>query len=157
MENWQLEFYSYLADLVEDFGEKSQEGAKVAIRESQSRFGYVSKSVQNQIAEAFGLDKKIIATIIKFMPSIRESDIEYEVICCTGPRCEKNNSSKVIKTLKEGLGIGFNETTRDGRIRLRGKNCFKKCGMGPNIMVNGKYYHGMDEKKTKKLIEKLLK
>ncbi len=157
MDNCQLEFNKYLSDLVNNFGVKSQEGAKVAIRESQDRFGYVSKSVQRQIAEAFQLDEKIIKTIIKFMPSIKESNIEFEVICCTGPRCEKNGSSKVIKTVKESLGIGFNETTKDGKIRLRGQSCFKKCGLGPNIMVNGVYYHNMDEEKTKELMNRILK
>ena len=95
--------------------------------------------------------------MIKFMPSIRESVVEYEIICCTGPRCAKNGSVEVLRTIKNTLGIDFGETTKDGRIRLTTQNCFKKCNLGPNIMVNGKFYHKMDKIKSEELMKKIKK
>lgn len=40
--------------------------------------------------------------------------------------------------------IDFKETTEDGKIRLLNQNCFKKCNLGPNVKVNGKFCHRMD-------------
>lgn len=154
--NEELIFRDRLEEIVESFGEGNQEGAKMAIKECQEDFGFVSISHQKQIAEAFGLDEKIIKTVIKFMPSIKESKVEYEVICCTGPRCAKNGSVEVLKEVKNILGIDFNETTEDGRIQLRGQNCFKKCKFGPNIMINGKFHHQMDRKKVQEVLGKMV-
>lgn len=153
--NEELIFRDKLEETVESFGKGSQEGAKVSIRSCQDYFGYVSISHQKQIAKGFGLDEKIIKTIIKFMPSIKESKVEYEIICCTGPRCAKNGSMEVLKTVKSTLGMDFNETSKDGRIRLRAQNCFKKCKDGPNIMINGKFYHHMDVEKTKEILDQI--
>lgn len=153
--NEELIFKEGLEETVNSFGKGSQEGAKVSIRNCQDYFGYVSISNQRQIADAFELDEKIIKTIIKFMPSIKESKVEYEIVCCTGPRCAKNGSMEVLKTVKSILGMDFNETSKDGRIRLRAQNCFKKCKDGPNIMINGKFYHHMDVEKTRQILDQI--
>lgn len=149
-------FKEKLDEAMEDFGAGSQEGAKFAIKACQDYFGFVSLGHQKQIAQAFGLDEKIIKTIIKFIPSVKESKVEYEIVCCTGPRCAKNGSMEVLKTVKSTLGLDFNETSKDGRIRLRSQNCFKKCKFGPNIMINGEFYHHMDKDKAKKILDDIV-
>lgn len=154
--NNELVFQEELIYIVERFGTGNQEGAKEALRFSQDSFDYVSKSHQKQISEAFQLDEKIIKTLIKFTPSIKESIVEYEVVCCTGARCAKNGSIDVIKAVKNVLGVDFNKTTSDGRIKLTTQNCFKKCGIGPNIMINGKFYNHMTKDKVKEVLEEIL-
>jgi len=153
--NEELIFKDRLEEAVESFGEGSQEGAKFAIKNCQDQFDFVSISHQKQIAEAFELDEKIIKTIIKFIPSVKESKVEYEVVCCTGPRCAKNGSMEVLKTVKNTLDIDFNETTKDGKIRLRSQNCFKKCKFGTNIMINGKFHHHMNKEKAKEILDEI--
>lgn len=154
--NKELIFTEELEEMVRGFGEGSQEGAKAALRKSQDDFGFVSIAHIKQIANAFKLDEKIIKTMIKFMPSIKESKVEYEIVCCSGPRCAKNGSMEVIKTIKNSLGIDFNETTKDGRVSLRSQNCFKKCKMGPNIMINGKFYHHMNKGKAEEIMKEIV-
>lgn len=155
--NKELIFAQELEEMVSGFGKESQDGAKAALRRSQDDFGFVSIAHQKQIASCFNLDEKIIKTMIKFMPSIKESKVEYEIVCCSGPRCAKNGSTEVIKTIKSALGIDFNETTKDGRVSLRSQNCFKKCKMGPNIMVNGKFHHHMNKEKAEELLKEIKK
>ena len=154
--NRELYFAEELEYIVDRYGKKSQEGAKDALRFCQETFDYVSKAHQSQIAEAFELEDKIIKTLIKFTPSIKESIVEYEVVVCTGPRCAKNGSVEVIKAVKNTLGIDFNEITKDGRIKLSTQNCFKKCGMGPNIMINGKFHHKMTKEKAAELMKEIM-
>lgn len=153
--NAEFIFKDMLEEIVESFGEKNQEGIKYAIKSCQENMGYVAISHQKQIADAFNVDEKIIKTILKFMPSVKESKVEYEIICCTGPRCAKNGSMEVLKTVRDMVGIDFNETTEDGKIRLRGQNCFKKCKFGPNIMINGKFYHNMSKEKVQKIFNEI--
>ena len=149
----ELIFQEAMDLLVDSYGIGSQEGVKASLIECQEIFDCVSINHHQEIAELFQLDKKVISTMIKFMPSIKESIVEYEVVCCSGSRCAKNGSIEVLKAVKETLAIDFNETTKDGKVRLTTQNCFKKCNLGPNIMVNGKFHHKMDKEKTVELMK----
>ena len=40
--------------------------------------------------------------------------------------------------LKQKLGIGFNETTPDGKITLREGECMGACGDAPVMLVNNR-------------------
>ena len=152
-----LIFQEKMDVLVDTYGIGNQEGIKACLTECQDMFHCVSTIHQQQITELFELDKQVIGTMIKFMPSIKESIVEYEVVCCSGSRCAKNGSIEVLKAIKENLGIDVNGTTIDGRIRLSTQNCFKKCNLGPNIMVNGKLYSKMDKVKSLELIKSIKK
>lgn len=155
--NKELIFQENLYKFVDSFGVGSQDGVKASLTECQKIFDCVSINHQQQIAESFQLDEKVIRTMIKFMPYIKESVVRYEVVCCSGSRCAKNGSIEVLKAVKDTLGIDFNETTKDGEIRLTTQNCFKKCNLGPNIMVNGKFYHKMDKIKSRELMNSIKK
>lgn len=155
--NKEIIFQEELAGIVERFGKTSQEGAKEALRNTQDLFDCVSINHQKQIAEAFELKDNIIKTLIKFTPSIKESIVEYEVICCSGPRCAKTGSVEVLKAVKNTLGIDFGETTEDGKIALTTQNCFKRCNLGPNIVVNGKFHHYMTKEKAEDLMKEIIK
>ena len=144
--NKELVFQEIMEELVDSYGYGSQEGVKLSLKECQNIF-----------AELFQLDKKVVSAIIKFMPAIKESIVEYEVVCCSGSRCAKNGSIEVLKAVRETLAIDFNEITNDGNIRLLTKNCFKKCNLGPNIMVNGEFYHKMDRVKSIELMKNIKK
>lgn len=154
--NKELYFLEELKYMSERFESGSQEGVKEALRFCQDTFGYVSLAHQKQIAEFLNVDDKIVKTLIKFTKSIKESKTEFEVICCTGPRCAKNGSIEVIKSVKNTLGIDFDETSKDGKIRLSTQNCFKQCSKGPNIMINGKFYHNMDKNKAENLMKEIM-
>lgn len=148
----ELIFQEMLDIQVNNYGTGSQEGVKASLIDCQNIFNCVSVNNQREIAKKFQVDERVIKTMIKFMPSIKESIVEFEVVCCTGSRCAKNGSMEVIKAVKETLGIGINETTKDGKIRLTTRKCFKKCGLGPNIMVNGEFYHKMDKLRSVELM-----
>lgn len=155
MESNDQYFKEELTYLVESYGSGSDDGIKEALRTCQDIFDSVSERQQVLISEAFGVEKRKIETLIKFMPSIKVSGEKYEVICCVGPRCAKKGSYEVIKSVKESLGIDFNEVTEDGKIRLRSQNCFRKCQQGPNIQVNGEFHHRMTAEKAERLMEEL--
>lgn len=155
IKNKELIFQELMDELVDRYGSGSQEGVKASLTECQKIFDCVSINHQQRIAELFQLDQKVIRAMIKFMPAIKESIVEYEVVCCSGSRCAKNGSIEVLKAVQETLGIDFKGTTQDGKIRLTTQNCFKKCNLGPNIMVNGKFHHGMDKVKSIELMNNL--
>lgn len=154
-ENKDLFFRKDLEDLSHSFGKGNQEGVKAALRACQDYFGQVSEGHLREIAGAFEVDEKVINTLLKFMPGIKKSALAYDIVCCTGPRCAKRNSAEVIKVIRSSLGLDFNQTSPDGKVRLRSQNCFRHCTKGPNVLVNDKFYHNMDGAKAKELMEKI--
>lgn len=155
LENKELSFQETIKSICDSYGDGSQEGVKASLKECQKIFDCVSVAHQHQIADLFRVDHKVVATLMKFMKNLKESIVEYEIICCTGARCAKNGSVEVIRAVKETLGIDFNEATSDGRIRLSTQNCFKQCHLGPNVMVNGVFHHRMDRTKAIALIKSI--
>lgn len=151
----ELVFKEELYELSKAFYDGSQEGIKLALKSCQEIFGFVSVSSQKQIAQAFNTELKLIGALIKFIPSIKTSKVEFEIVCCTGPRCANNGSMEVIKAVRKITGLDFNETSKDGKVRLTTQNCFKQCKRGPNILINGKFYNNMDVEKVKNVLAKL--
>lgn len=149
------EFADDVEALATRYGKGNQDGIKDALNIAQEEFGCAEIRCQNLIAEAFDVELNLVKTLIKFNKNITESKVLYEVVCCTGERCKNNGSFQVLKTIRKELGIDFDETTPDGRILLRTQNCFRQCGKGPNIRVNGDFHHKMDAEKVKVLVEKL--
>lgn len=154
-ENKEVFFKEDLDDLSHSFGKGNQEGVKAALRACQDYFGQVSESHISEIAGAFEVDEKVINTLLKFMPGIKKSALAYDIVCCTGPRCAKRNSAEVIKVIRSELGLDFNQTSSDGRVRLRSQNCFRHCTKGPNVLVNDSFYHNMDAAKAEELMKKI--
>lgn len=153
----ELVFQEIKEILLDSYGSGSQEGVKASLIECQRIFDCVSLEHQEQIANLFQVDEKIVSTMIKFIPTIKVSSVENEVVCCSGSRCAQNGSFEVLRSVKETLGIDFNQTTKDGKIRLSTQNCFKKCNLGPNIMVNGQFHHKMNKVKSIDLMKNIKK
>lgn len=153
--NIELVFIERLDDLVNGYGKENQEGVKAALRFCQDEFSCISISHQEQIAQAFEVKLNIIKTFIKLNKSFKESVVENEIVCCSGPRCSDKGALSVLNTIMDELGISINQTTKDGKIRLSTQNCFKQCKFGPNLMLNGKFYHNMDAEKAKELIKSI--
>jgi NADH-quinone oxidoreductase subunit E len=59
-------------------------------------------------------------------------------VCQTGP-CMLNGSDGIIDYIKEKLGIGVGETTRDGLFTLKTVECLGACGYAP-MMQLGKFF-----------------
>lgn len=153
--NSKMDFKERLDKILYDFGEGSQEGVKSALRMCQDEFDCVSVAHQNQIAQAFSVNLNIVKTFMKLNKTLKESSVEHEIVCCTGPRCSNNGSLAVLNAIVQELKISPNQITDDKKISLNTQNCFKKCKMGPNIKVDEKFYHHMDETKAKELIKQI--
>lgn len=148
-----LDFAARLEDLVDGFGSGNQEGIKEALKICQEIFRCVSLAHQDQIAQAFASPLNTIKILMKLNKTLKPSPVKYEFICCTGVRCSQKGSLALLQALKEELGISPGQTSSDGKIYLRTQNCFKKCNLGPNLMINGKFYHQLGSKQVKTLLK----
>jgi NADH-quinone oxidoreductase subunit E len=61
---------------------------------------------------------------------------KYKITVCTNLPCALSGGVHAADYLKQKLGIGFNETTADGRFTLKEGECMGACGDAPVMLVN---------------------
>lgn len=63
---------------------------------------------------------------------------KYKLTVCTNLPCALSGGAHAAEYLKEKLGIGFNQTTADGRFTLKEGECLGACGDAPVLLMNNK-------------------
>jgi NADH-quinone oxidoreductase subunit E len=77
---------------------------------------------------------------------------------CTNLPCALSGANDAAEHLKRRLGIGWNETTPDGRFTLKEGECFGACGDAPVMLLNNrKMLSGMTPGKIDQMLEELAK
>jgi NADH-quinone oxidoreductase subunit E len=81
---------------------------------------------------------------------------KYKLTVCTNLPCALSGGEHAAEHLKEKLGIGFRETTEDGRFTLMEGECMGACGDAPVLLVNNKRMESfMSNEKLDALIAEL--
>jgi NADH-quinone oxidoreductase subunit E len=62
----------------------------------------------------------------------------HKLTVCTNLPCALSGGVHAADYLKQKLGIGFNETTADGRFTLKEGECMGACGDAPVMLVNNR-------------------
>ncbi|MDR0441689.1 MAG: NADH-quinone oxidoreductase subunit NuoE [Candidatus Accumulibacter sp.] len=62
----------------------------------------------------------------------------HKLTVCTNLPCMLSGGLDAAGYLKKKLGIGFNETTPDGRFTLKEGECMGACGDAPVVLVNNR-------------------
>ena len=63
---------------------------------------------------------------------------KYKLTVCTNLPCMLSGGVDAGEYLKKKLGVGFNETTPDGKITLKEGECMGACGDAPVMLVNNR-------------------
>ncbi|MEE9201724.1 MAG: NADH-quinone oxidoreductase subunit NuoE [Dehalococcoidia bacterium] len=58
------------------------------------------------------------------------------IMACRGTACHVRGSSRVLRAIKQELGIEEGETTPDGEFTLETVACIGACALAPTMMVN---------------------
>ncbi|MEK6604461.1 MAG: NAD(P)H-dependent oxidoreductase subunit E [Nitrospirota bacterium] len=108
----------------------------------QSELGHVPPASVPDIAGALGVTDAEVAGVLSGYPDLRTKPPgRYVVRVCQGESCVANHCGRVLKALEKKLGVGFGETTRDGRFTLEKVYCVGNCAASPTVMI-GEDVHG---------------
>ena len=77
----------------------------------------------------------------------------HKITVCTNLPCALMGANEIAAHIKERLGIGFGETTEDGRFTLKEGECMGACGDAPMCLCNN---HTMFTHLTPEKIDELL-
>ena len=124
---------------------------------AQDEKGWLSPEVMDFVAQYLGMAPVAVYEVASFytMYNLRETG-RHKLTICTNLPCGLQGSLDAADHLQKRLGIGFNETTADGRFTLKEGECMGACAMAPVVLVNNKKMHDyMTTEKLDRLIEEL--
>ena len=137
--------------------EQKQSAVMAALAIAQDEKGWLSTQTMDFVAHYLGMPPIAVYEVASFynMYNLAPSG-KHKVTICTNLPCALSGAADAAEHLKQCLGVGFNETTADGRITLKEGECMGACGDAPVLLVNNKRMCGsMSKDKLDQLLAEL--
>ena len=117
--------------------DQKQSAVMAALRIAQMEKGWLSGETMNFVAAYLDMEPIAVYEVASFYNMYNLAPVgRYKITLCTNLPCALSGANDVARYLQEKLGIGFNETTADGKYTLREGECFGACGEAPLFLVN---------------------
>ncbi len=119
----------------------------------QEEFGHVPKDALPVIAEALNISNAEVHGVVTFYHDYRSHPAGRHVLkVCQAEACQSMGSDAVATKLKQLLGIGFHETSRDGSVTLEPVYCLGLCACAPSAMLDGQVIGRLDDEKLEEIV-----
>jgi [NiFe] hydrogenase diaphorase moiety large subunit len=126
------------------------------VRAVQSQCGCVSSEALDIIAQETGCHRVEVESVVSFYAFLSKQPKGKVVIrLCNDIIDEMKGSAQVAEALADELGIGFGETTPDGRISLEYTPCIGMCDQAPAALVNDEVVTYLSGDAARNLVRKL--
>ena len=134
--------------------EQKQSAVMSALRIAQVELGWLSRDTIEFVANYLGMPAIAAYEVATFynMYDLQPTG-RNKITLCTNLPCQLQGADEVAERMQAKLGIGFNETTADGRYTLKEGECMGACGHGPLCLHNN---HKMHDHLTPESVDKLL-
>jgi NADH-quinone oxidoreductase subunit E len=137
--------------------DQKQSAVMAALAIAQDEHGWLPTGLMDAVAQYLGMPPIAVYEVASFygMYNLKPGG-KYKVTICTNLPCALSGAADAAAHLQQRLGIGFNETTADGRITLKEGECMGACGDAPVLLVNNKRMCSfMSDQKLDQLIAEL--
>ncbi len=137
--------------------DQKQSAVMAALAIAQDEKGWLANETMDFVARYLGMPPVAVYEVATFynMYNLKPAG-RHKITVCTNLPCALSGGVDAAEHLKSRLGVGFNETTADGRFTLREGECMGACGDAPVLLVNNKRMCSfMSNDKLDKLVEEL--
>jgi NADH-quinone oxidoreductase subunit E len=137
--------------------EQKQSAVIAALAIAQVEKGWLSTGTMDFVARYLGMAPIAVYEVASFYNMYDLAPVgKHKVTVCTNLPCALSGGVDAAEHLKQCLGVGFNETTADGRVTLKQGECMGACGDAPVLLVDNKRMCGsMSNDKLDKLLSEL--
>ena len=118
---------------------QKQSAVMAALAIAQDEKGWLSTETMDAVAHYLDMPPVAVYEVATFytMYNLRPTGA-YKITICTNLPCALQDAVASAEYLKARLGIGFGETTADGKVTLQEGECLGACGDAPVLLVNNK-------------------
>ncbi len=119
--------------------EQKQSAVMASLAIAQDEHGWLSNEVMEAVAKVLGMAPVAVYEVATFynMYDLKPPG-KAKITVCTNLPCALSGGVDAAEHLKAKLGVGFGETTADGRFTLKEGECMGACGDAPVLIVNNK-------------------
>ena len=137
--------------------DQKQSAVMAALAIAQDQHGWLPEDVMEAVARVLGMPPVAVYEVATFynMYDLARPG-RHKLNVCTNLPCALSGGVDAAEHLKAKLGIGFGETTADGRFTLKEGECMGACGDAPVLLVNNKRMCSrMSDERLDALVEEL--
>jgi NADH-quinone oxidoreductase subunit E len=137
--------------------EQKQSAVMSALRIAQVEKGWLSSELIEFVANYLEMPAIAAYEVATFYNMYDIQPVgRHKITLCTNLSCALMGASELGEHMKEKLGIGFGETTEDGRYTLKEGECMGACGDAPMCLHNNHTMHThLTPEKVDELLDKL--
>jgi formate dehydrogenase subunit gamma len=119
----------------------------------QQAFGCVPEGAVPIIAEALNVSRAEVHGVVTFYHDFRQQPAGRHVLkLCRAEACQAAGGDALAARAEGRLGVGFGDTTQDGRVTLEPVYCLGLCSVSPSAMIDGRIVARIDDKKLDALL-----
>jgi NADH-quinone oxidoreductase subunit E len=119
--------------------DQKQSAVMAALAIVQEEQGWLSSEAIESVADYLGMAPIAAYEVASFYNMYDLKPVgKYKLTVCTNLPCMLSGGVDAGEYLRSKLGIGFNETTADGKITLKEGECMGACGDAPVMLVNNR-------------------
>jgi formate dehydrogenase subunit gamma len=149
---WSLWNETVARDLI-DSGKDAPGALLPILHMLQETFGYIDRDAEPLIAEALNISRAEVHGVVTFYHDFRRSPPPVHTLkLCRAEACQSMGGDRLAERATARLGVGFGETTPDGRVGLEPVYCLGLCSAAPSAMLDGKITARLDEAKLDALL-----
>ncbi len=137
--------------------QEKQSAVMAALTIAQDEKGWLATETMDFVAQYLDMPPVAVYEVATFYTMYDMKPVgRHKLTICTNLPCALQGATKTAEYVKQKLGIGFGETTADGRFTLKEGECMGACGDAPVLIRNNKQMLcAMSNDKIDKLIEEL--
>jgi NADH-quinone oxidoreductase subunit E len=119
--------------------EEKQSAVMAALTIAQDEKGWLSTETMDFVAQCLEMPPVAVYEVASFYTMYDLKPVgRHKLTICTNLPCALQGATQTAEYLKQKLGIGFGETTPDGRFTLKEGECMGACGDAPVLLRNNK-------------------
>jgi len=128
------------------------------LQEIQTRWGFITEAVANQIAEELKLSITEIYGVITFYSFFRFSPRGGRVLMtCEGTSCYTRGAGLIRGAVEGRLNVGPGQTSADGKVTFEPSSvCLGACDLGPLAECEGRFYTFLTPQTANAMIDDLV-
>lgn len=119
--------------------DQKQSAVMAALAIAQDECGWLAPEMMQAVADYLGMPAVAVQEVATFYNMYNLKPMgKYKITVCTNLPCALSGGERAAEHFKQKLGVGYKETTADGRFTLLEGECMGACGDAPVALVNNR-------------------
>lgn len=143
--------------IVANYPEAHKAAAVIPVLDlAQRQHGWLPISAMNVVAKLLDMSKMRVYEVATFYTMFNRNPVgKYHIQICTTTPCMLCDSTGILNTIKEKLGIEVGDTTSDGLFTLTEVECLGACVNAPMVQINDNYYEDLSKEDMVFILDEL--